>query len=138
MAKKLQKNNIRDFWKEVKVTNNKMPIPSSIEGITEPENIAELWRRHYDNAFKCVKSDDFSIGVVPHSEGSVISEISNAIDKLACNKACGLDRVTAEHLKYASHKVFVLLALCCSGLLLHGILPESMLSVLLVPVIQNW
>ena len=78
-------------------------------------------------------------GVVPHSESSVVrpGEINNAIDKLACNKACGLDKVTAEHLKYASHKLSVLLALCFSGLLLHGILPESMLSVLLVTVIKN-
>ena len=36
MAKKLQKNYICDFWKEVKVLNNsKMQMPSSIEGITE-------------------------------------------------------------------------------------------------------
>ena len=47
MAKKLQINNVYEFWKEVKVVNNsKMPLPSSIDGITEPENIAELWRRH--------------------------------------------------------------------------------------------
>ena len=42
--KKLLTNNVYEFWKAVKVVNNsKMPLPSSIDGITEPENIAELW-----------------------------------------------------------------------------------------------
>ena len=46
MAKKLQ-TNVYEFWTEVKVVNNsKIPLSSSIDGITEPENIAELWRRH--------------------------------------------------------------------------------------------
>ena len=45
MAKKLQQNNAYDFWKEVKVINNsKVPLPSSIAGITGSKNIAELWR----------------------------------------------------------------------------------------------
>ena len=45
MAKKLQQNNANDFWKEVKViNNNKVPLPSSIAGITGSKNIAELWR----------------------------------------------------------------------------------------------
>ena len=36
MVKKLQINNVYEFWKEVKVVNNsKMPLPSSIDGITE-------------------------------------------------------------------------------------------------------
>ena len=47
MAKKLQQNNANDFWKEVKVINNsKVPLPSSIAGITGSENIAELCRKH--------------------------------------------------------------------------------------------
>ena len=140
MAKKLQINNVYEFWKEVKVVNNsKMPLPSSIDGITEPENIAELWRRPYENIFNCVKSEVFNIGEIPHSDGVVIwpDEVSYAIEKLKINKACGQDKITAEHLKYSSQSISVLLALCFSGLMKHGILPGSMLSVLLIPVVQN-
>ena len=61
MAKKLQKIYNCDFWKEVKVLNNsKMQMPSSIEGITELENTAELWRRHYANVLTVLK-DQFKI-----------------------------------------------------------------------------
>ncbi len=140
MARKLQTNNVYEFWKEVKVDNNsKMPVSYSIDGITEPENIVELWRRHYENIFNCVKSDVFNIGEIPHSDGVVIrtEEVCYAIDKLKFNKACGQDRITAEHLKYASQSIAVLLALCFSGLMKHDTLPGSMLSVLLVPVVKN-
>ena len=86
-----------------------------------------------------MKSDVFNIGEIPHNESVVIwpDEVCYAIEKLRINKACGQDNITADHLKYTSQSVSVLLALCFSGLIKHGILPGSMLSVLLVPVVKN-
>ena len=130
MAEKLQKNNVDEFWKEVKVLNNsKMPMPSSIDGTTG-HNIAELWGRHYFNIFNCVKTDTFNLGEFIYSDGVTVrhDEVSYTIAKLVLNKACGQDMLSAEHLKHSSHRVSVLLALCFSRLLMHGILPESMLS----------
>uniref|UniRef100_A0A8C2IQZ7 Uncharacterized protein n=1 Tax=Cyprinus carpio TaxID=7962 RepID=A0A8C2IQZ7_CYPCA len=66
-----------------------------------------------------------------------VCEVTFAIGKLVLNKSCGLDQITAEHLKFASHRLVVLLALCFTGMLIHGTLPSSMLSVLLVPVIKD-
>lgn len=42
-----------------------------------------------------------------------------------------------HHLKYGSKRIAPLLAVCFTSLLIHGVLPDSMLSVLLVPVIKN-
>lgn len=64
-------------------------------------------------------------------------EVTSAIGKLVLNKSCGPDQITVEHLKFASHRLVVLLALCFTGMLIHGTLPSSMLSVLLVPVIKD-
>ncbi len=47
------------------------------------------------------------------------------------------NQITAEHLKHACQRILVLLALCFTGFLIHGVLPESILSVLLVPVIKD-
>ncbi len=45
MARKLQTNNVYEFWKEVKVVNNsKMPVSYSIDGHYWTWNIVELWR----------------------------------------------------------------------------------------------
>ena len=64
-------------------------------------------------------------------------EVCQAIEQLANNKTCGLDQITAEHLKLASPRVAALLAICLTGLMTHGVLPDSMLSVILVPVIKD-
>ena len=50
---------------------------------------------------------------------------------------CQLLLETAEHLKLAGPRLAVLLSICFSGLLTHGTLPDSMLSVVLVPVIKD-
>ena len=40
------------------------------------------------------------------------AEVNEAILKLRDNKACGLDSITAEHLKLASKKLCPLVAMC--------------------------
>ena len=45
--------------------------------------------------------------------------------------------IYAEHLKFCSRRILPLLAMCISALLIHGFLPDSMLSVVLVSVIKD-
>ena len=66
-----------------------------------------------------------------------IEEVTHAIEKLDLNKACGSDGICSEHLKYASNVLVPLLAMCFTSFNSHGFLPESMLSVMLVPVIND-
>ncbi|KAK0141236.1 hypothetical protein N1851_021750 [Merluccius polli] len=58
-------------------------------------------------------------------------------EQLADNKASGKDNITAEHLQLASPRVAALLSICLTGLMTHGILPDTMLTVTLVPVIKD-
>ena len=57
------------------------------------------------------------------------------LKNLEVNKACGLDGI--EHLKCGADRLYKLLGSCITSLLVHGILPESMLGVILVPVIKD-
>ena len=66
-----------------------------------------------------------------------IKDVSEAVNKLDCNKSCGADSIYAEHLKYSSEKIYTLLSICLTGFFVHGYLPESLLTVILVPVIKN-
>ena len=52
-------------------------------------------------------------------------------------KSCGLDGIYAEHLKYSSQNYQLLLARCMTSLLVHGILPDKLMSVVLVPIIKD-
>ena len=67
-----------------------------------------------------------------------VDEIEFAISQLEKKpKSCGIDGIYAENLLYCSRRVLPLLAMCVSSLFIHGFLPDSMLSVVLVPVIKN-
>ena len=59
------------------------------------------------------------------------------LKNLEVNKACGLDGIYAEHLKYEADRLYKLLSLGKTSFLVHGILPDSMLGVVLVPVIKD-
>lgn len=62
MARKLQLNDICEFWKEVKIINNsKIPLPCSINGVSGDENIAALWGKHLGEIFICVESAVFKV-----------------------------------------------------------------------------
>ena len=66
-------------------------------------------------------------------------EVINAIKELSDNKSCGLDGIGlhAKHLKHCSDIIIALLSKCFTGLLVHGTLPESMIDVVIVPIVKN-
>ena len=140
--KKHAQSNTKDFWLDIKTINNsKMPLPSSIEDAKSPNDILQLWKGHFQNTFNCIPKQLHNQYFCLDSEYSKVkvnnSEICDAITSLDTNKSCGLDGIHAEHLKYASNRLIPLLSLCFTGLLVHGILPDSLMSVVFVPVIQN-
>ena len=143
MARNLSSKKITEFWKEVSGANNcKTPLPDNINEACGPDEIISLWKKHFYEIFNCLKSkqldsesydSDQSINNITVNA----SMVADAIKQLSLNKSCGLDGITAEHLKYASGKLPYLLSLCITSFFTHGFLPESMLSVLIVPVIKD-
>ena len=63
-------------------------------------------------------------------------EIIDCIKDLCNNKAAGLDELTAEHLKFCSDKLLIMLAMCITTMLIHGYLPQNIISVI-IPVIKD-
>ena len=119
LARKLQKNNFNDFWKEIKTINNcKKSLPSNIDGVSGPDEISQLWRKQYYELLNCVKGNMFVVDSVDFNDDVIVTaaEVHEAILKLRDNKACGQDDITAEHVKFASKKLYPLVALCYTGL----------------------
>ena len=143
LSKNLADLNPKAFWSEIKNMNNfKTPLPTSIEGVSGGVQIVEIWRTHFSNLLNCVSNSsvhDCEYGCdAPYEELVVsIEKVTHAIEKLDLNKACGSDGICSEHLKYASNVLVPLLAMCFTSFISHGYLPESMLSVVLVPVIKD-
>ena len=66
-----------------------------------------------------------------------ISEVENAIKCLDINKTDAMDGVYAEHLKHCDKRIVPLFAMCITGFFVHGFLPSSLLSVVLVLIIKD-
>ena len=142
LAKKMTKLNSNEFWKEISAINNsKTPLPVTVENANEPQAICKLWENHYQGIFNCLPKVGFDCNF-PFSESHnsvkvTNSEMGDAINSLQDNKSCGLDGIYAEHIKYASGKLIPLLRMCFTGLFVHGFLPRSLMSVVLIPIIKN-
>ena len=113
-------------------------MPTEIEGVSGEDNIAEMWKVHFETLFNSiddVPSEHFHD--LENFDDVNVNDIEIAMKDLQLNKACGSDLIFAEHLKYASRCLLEYLCLCFSFFLAHGVIPDSMMSVTLVPVIKN-
>lgn len=133
LARKLQDNSPNEFWKEIKRLNNcKTSWPMNIFGVCGSEEITQLWQRHYYELFNSVKSNSIVVDVTVSPQA-----VNDAVIMLKDTKTCGMNKISAEHLKFASRKLHPLLSICFTGFLVHGILPDSILSIMLVPIIKD-
>ena len=130
-----------NFWKEIrKQSPNNIPLPTSIENATGKKEVVNMWKEHFENLLNCVKKENNSCYPQLEADPGLVltsDDIEFSINKLATGKSCGLDGVYAEHLKYCSNGYKILLAKCFSSFLSHGYLPESIMSVVLVPIIKD-
>ena len=96
----------------------------------------------YNDLFNCIKKDNNvhdlynNVCYEPDIEVSH-ADITSGIEGLANNKSCGLDGVSAEHLKHSSNRIVPMLAMCFTGFFIHGMLPPSMIYVVLVPIVKD-
>uniref|UniRef100_A0A8C6LZR9 Reverse transcriptase domain-containing protein n=1 Tax=Nothobranchius furzeri TaxID=105023 RepID=A0A8C6LZR9_NOTFU len=140
LAGKLLSKNVLDFWKEIRVLNkNKTVLPRCVEGMSGPDCIAEHWKQHYDGLFNCICSEQIIVTVINSTESISVTacEVRQAVIELPESKSCGLDGIYTEHLKYANFRLLPLLAICFTSCLIHGILPDALMSIILVPVIKD-
>ena len=141
IARKFASKDPRSFWKEIKKINAcKLPLPNCVDGVSGAANIADMWKSHFKDIFNCVGTPNpkleylcdplEDITVQPH-------EVAKSINCLVDNKAAGLDTLSAEHLKHASHRLTVLLSICFTGFFVHGFLPPDLIAVVLVPIVKD-
>ena len=126
------------FIRLVKHINNCKPsLPYTVDGVSGASAINELWRRHYSKLFNCVQTNGYQVANVENIDMITTHEVSQAIKNISDNKTTGMDYISAEHLKFASSRLCTLLALCFNALIVHGFLPDSMMTVQLVPLVKD-
>ena len=142
LGKKLALSQPSKFWQEIRVMNgNHSSLPSCVGGVTGKDEIADVWRQHFDKLFNCIQDDDVNTRMTnaEYSADIIVKsdEVGIAIRKLSTGKSSGLDGIYAEHLLHCSQRFVTMIAMCFTGLFVHGFLPASMLETVLVPVIKD-
>ena len=76
LAEKLLNKNVIEFSKEVRTINRSNTLlPSTIEGVSGADRIAELWKQNYSALFNCIKSDSYKVGNIANRDAVGITTI---------------------------------------------------------------
>ena len=143
LAKKLTNLSSNEFWREISsINNSKIMLPTSIEDATGADEISTLWKNHFKSIFNCLQnfnklSTNYNVNSSFNDLRVTTDEVIEAIKKLELNKSSGADKIQAEHIKYANEKLIPLISICFTSFFVHGYLPKSLLTVVLVPIVKK-
>ena len=152
LAKYSLKKGNKEFWNEVKRRQGKKSAhPSSMDGVTDSEEICETFALKYEELFNSVRSS-------PQEISDVVNRIDNEVDALCCNGKCGslhtftshdiresirclkpnkqdgYTSCSSNHLRNGTDKLSDYITLLFNCMLNHGTSPESMLISTIVPI----
>ena len=142
IAESLCNDSEGNFWKEIKkLSPNNIPIPISIDNATGAKEVVSMWQEHFKSLLNCINGNDsrtlaLDLSFDPNIEIKDF-EIEDAINKLKGGKSCGIDGIYAEHLKHSTNRIWGLLAQCFTSCFVHGFLPDSLMSVILCPIVKD-
>jgi exonuclease III len=146
MANSLTKHDNIAFWKEIRNSNNtRVPLATTVDGITGEKQIVNRWEEHFSQLLNSVHTETnktYVQSTLNKRQGKPDSqitseEVTDSIKDLKSGKACGHDGITSEHLKFSGRECHIHLALCLTAILHHGFLPSNCMKTVLVPIIKN-
>ncbi|CAG9134717.1 unnamed protein product [Plutella xylostella] len=133
-------SNFKGFWKCTNRLNAKPSVPVSVEGVSSPEEIAELFKNHFS-----VQSPlgspcrQFEAGFAHGNISTVIlaKDVRLAITKMTRGKSPGHDGLSIEHLQHAGYHLPRVLAMLFNLCLSHSYLPPDLVRTLVVPIVKS-
>ncbi len=67
MASSLQQNDYVRFWKKVcQMNNSKIPTSNTVNGVSDPAGITDMWRTHYADVFNSAKNIKYNEQVMSY------------------------------------------------------------------------
>ena len=103
------------------MNGNHKSLPSCVGGVSGRDDIADVWREHFDKLFTCIQDDDVNTRMInaEYSADIIVTsdEVAMAIRKLSTGKSSCLDGNYAEHLLHCRQRT--MLAMCFTGLFVH-------------------
>ena len=146
LSNKLQNGEVVPFWKGIQAIGKGHSIlPDRVDGVTGQGAIATLWKDKFsqvlnsvdDNSSKIKFLDKISSLSGAQFESVTVTEVRDIVRKFANNKAQGLDGVPNELFKFAPMTILIFLSITFNSFLKHCFLPETLMSVQIVPLLKS-
>ncbi|KAJ2950223.1 hypothetical protein O0L34_g11585 [Tuta absoluta] len=129
------------FWKDVGKLNIKPRLPVSVEGVSEPKAIANLFKDHFRVPPQPVESRKTANTrqTLSHHPPLLITakEVAKIIANMSRGKSPGHDGLSKEHFKYAGVHLPRILAILFNLCIGHSYFPPDFMKTLVVPIIKN-
>ena len=142
IAAELSQKDYNNFWKSINNCNTKnMCNANNIDGITGENNIAGVWKNHFETllntcndkvTFNCKQTISYTDDMIVN-----VNEVRDCVKSLKCGKAAGIDGISAEHFKYAHEQLNILLAIVFSAMFVHNYLPNNLMTNIIIPVVKD-
>ena len=145
--------NTNDFWKTwSRKMHSNIEKDVNLNGSNDPIQVANSFASHfktiyYDSSTNCEARDEYDNLVSGISLDQVNNDVSpylinveivdKCIRKLKLGKACGPDKLTAEHLLNAHPSVVVHLSLLFRNIAFHGYVPNDFGAGIIVPLLKD-
>ena len=136
----------KKFWKKAGQLNRKStPVADTINDANGRENIAGMWKDHFQKLYNVVCNDKHKQSVSESLKDTMfnqtdyvsVDEVSKVIKGLKHGKSAGPDGLVAENLIFATPTVVVHLTMCLNAFLSHCYLPDDLIKSVLIPIVKN-
>lgn len=139
LATKHKHKDFKGFWKQTKQLNPKPSVPVSINGASEPRDIANLFRCHFqvESPLKGEQIKDAGVVVSEVPERVTAKQVALIIKGMTRGKSPGHDGLSVEHFQHAGPHLPRVLGLLFTLCIRHSYLPDSLMRTVVVPIIKN-
>ena len=123
------------FWSEIfRLRSNKAPLPVQVGGAFGEHEIASMWEQIYSshmNFYPRVIDEHTKEYLSQMDAGDLNTnvtalEVEELVSKLKLGKAAGSSGIFSENIRYASKRLYVLLALLFQACLRSHFIPKKM------------
>lgn len=148
MVKVLKSNRQRDFWTEVKkVHGTASRSASSIDGLSDDQEIADHFANTYEHLFNSVghsdadlinvKNETDQLCTVQNTPFLSVNEIVKYISILKSYKCDGDIGFNSSHIINGTMKLNVILTSLYNAMLVHGVSPDIMSRATIRPLVKD-
>ena len=154
IAEHIRSKDTKEFWSSIKkVKGQQKSVPNKIDNSHGNQEIADMFANKFSNLYNSVSYDhdkmlllksrisdsikhrcESGVKCTNHVRHITVKDIQSSVKQLKCDKKDGTVNMYTNHVINGTNRLFVLLSLLFTAMLLHGYCPLYMLYGTMTPI----